>query len=342
MINKKLDIYKKDRFYPLSEKSYYHRKDFFKEILLGAPNKEFLLDDSYSILISGCIKEGLDKLFTGLRDKWEHMSRPEWDEFSQVTCLDHPIINIIHKDPLTNRAFYKPRKYAGDALMLDYIYYPEDHMQGLDKIAKEIFAYTTDTPASQAVRARREITAKLVDEISGEKKNAKIFSLACGHMREVELSTAFKAGYIEKWIGADVDKQSLAKVNDTYGNKVVSTMRLSAMDFIYGDEVSELRKDFDFVYSVGLYDYLSQIAAKILTLRLFNILNSGGKLLIANFLPGIRDIGYMEAFMDWKLVYRNKNAMVNLASAIPKEQIAGIKTFSGGNDNLIFLEVQKV
>ncbi|MNE81900.1 hypothetical protein D3C80_1785830 [compost metagenome] len=38
-------------------------------------------------------------------------------------------------------------------------------------------------------------------------------------------------------------------------------------------------------------------------------LNPGGKLLIANFTPDNWGRGYMEAFMDWKLVLRTREQM---------------------------------
>jgi len=39
-------------------------------------------------------------------------------------CQDHPIAKIILEDPYVRRAFDKPRGYAGDAVMLDFIYKP--------------------------------------------------------------------------------------------------------------------------------------------------------------------------------------------------------------------------
>ena len=42
-------------------------------------------------------------------------------------CQDHPIAKIVledPEDPYVRRAFDKPRGYAGDAIMLDFIYKP--------------------------------------------------------------------------------------------------------------------------------------------------------------------------------------------------------------------------
>src|SRR5215471_14831280 len=39
-------------------------------------------------------------------------------------CQTHPLHRMALEDPFTERAFSKPRGYAGDAVMLDYIYRP--------------------------------------------------------------------------------------------------------------------------------------------------------------------------------------------------------------------------
>jgi hypothetical protein len=44
-----------------------------------------------------------------------------WAGYARA-CLNHPVCRLLHQDPLTYRAFSKPRGYAGDAVMMDYIY----------------------------------------------------------------------------------------------------------------------------------------------------------------------------------------------------------------------------
>jgi len=74
---------------------------------------------------------------------------------------------------------------------------------------------------------------------------------------------------------------------------------------------------------------------------MFQMLRSRGRLLVANFLPGILDIGYMEIFMDWKLIFRNRQEMLEISRDIPQKQIKDIRIFAEENQNIIFLEVRK-
>ena len=95
---------------------------------------------------------------------------------------------------------------------------------------------------------------------------------------------------------------------------------------------------FDLVYSTGLFDYLQQPVARRLVTNLFQLLNPGGRLLVANFLPGIRDVGYMEAFMDWRLVYRDEDA---LNALFTREDLANHEFFMGANRNIAYVVVRK-
>ena len=97
----------------------------------------------------------------------------------------------------------------------------------------------------------------------------------------------------------------------------------------------------DFIYTAGLYDYLSQPVAARLTEILFGRLNPGGRLLIANFLRDIKDIGYMEAYLDWYLTYRDEDEMEALAVSIPAGGMRSKETYVEENDNIIFLDIRK-
>jgi extracellular factor (EF) 3-hydroxypalmitic acid methyl ester biosynthesis protein len=98
---------------------------------------------------------------------------------------------------------------------------------------------------------------------------------------------------------------------------------------------------FDFVYAAGLYDYLNDKVSARLLAAMFELVKPGGKVWIANFLPDIADVGFMEAMMDWWLIYRTPEQIKALTAGLPAEQVAGVRAFSETENNVVFLEVQK-
>ncbi len=74
---------------------------------------------------------------------------------------------------------------------------------------------------------------------------------------------------------------------------------------------------------------------------MFAALRPHGTLLLANFLPDIPDVGYMESFMDWHLIYRTDQEMLELADALPKTDVASVRQFRDSQNTITFLEVTR-
>jgi hypothetical protein len=98
---------------------------------------------------------------------------------------------------------------------------------------------------------------------------------------------------------------------------------------------------FDFVYAAGLYDYLSQKLATRMTSWMFNTTRPGGITLLTNYLRDIDGDGYMEAFMEWELIFRSPEELADTASRIPAEQIADKKTYLEEGGMIVFVELHK-
>jgi hypothetical protein len=56
---------------------------------------------------------------------------------------------------------------------------------------------------------------------------------------------------------------------------------------------------------------------------------------------GIRDVGYMEAFMDWRLEYRDAQEMFALTSSLPQEDVADRATFAEEGGGIVFMIVHR-
>ena len=125
---------------------------------------------------------------------------------------------MLHQDPFTYRAFSKPRGYAGDAVMMDYIYgmgETAEAARNATAMGRAIFRHMATRPSARAVRYRRQLLASLIDGTASKGGNS-VFALAAGHLREVELSTAIPSGGIERFVAMDQDADSLAVVARDY------------------------------------------------------------------------------------------------------------------------------
>jgi hypothetical protein len=294
-----------------------------------------LLESTEPATINGA----LDELFLGLRERRMHSTSESWAAFVEQ-CRKHPLMETLHRDPFTFRAFSKPRKYAGDAVMMDYIYGREEMWEPptTDPVGRAIFDYTTAAPASEGVRARRAFIASRIDRMAEEKNRPHILSIASGHLREAELSAAVRRRKTGRFVALDADPLSAAEVQQSYTRFGVEAVTASFRRLF----VDQTRPgDFDMVYSTGLFDYLNQRAGRRLVTSMFQMLRSDGTLVVANFLPNVRDIGYMETFMDWNLIYRSRRDMADLTMDIPEEEIKSVTLFSEECHNIVFLQLTR-
>jgi hypothetical protein len=302
-----------------------------------------LFDDVRNTLTSApddaTAQQALDQLFGALRERKLHAEPADWLDFVAL-CRRHPLMSLLHQDPFTSRAFHKPRGYAGDAVMMDYIYGREEQWPPpeADPIGRQVFNFTTAAPASEGVRARRAYIATRIDRLAEERRHPHILSIACGHLREASFSSAVRRRKTGRFIALDADAQSASEVNRCYSMYGVETVTASFRGLLRN---SAGVGEFDLVYSTGLFDYLNQRTARRLVSGMFQMLRPGGKLLVANFLPGIRDIGYMETFMDWTLVYRSRRDMVDLTMDIPEDDVKEVHVVSEECRNIVFLHLTR-
>ena len=317
-----------------------HDRGVMIDLLLGDLFDDTLLNEVYAKLSTGEVEKGIDELFLGLQTRRLNSSDQEWTEFVSL-CLRHPLKELLFQDPFTRRAAEKPRGYAGDAVLMDLIYSSDEGWpspEGTTELGRRIFNYTTSAPAAEGVRARREFIADMLDHLVEEIRQPHVLSIACGHLREAILSSAVKRRKLGRFAALDQDTQSLEEVDRRYAGYGVEVIPATIRQ-ILTQRVG--LGDFDVVYSLGLFDYVQQTVGQRLVWEMFQMLRPRGRLLVANFLPGIRDIGYMESYMDWKLLYRTRQEMLDLSVLIPQADIRDIRIFTEENQNIIFLQVWK-
>ena len=265
----------------------------------------------------------------------------EWRDAIASRIRPHAVLDMLHEDPFIGRSYVKPRGYAGDAVLLDFIYHHpavNSYLDAATPRGRAATGFSTNSPAPRAVRNRAWLLAAEIDAICARNPNAEILSMASGHLREVRHSRAVKGRAFGRFLALDQDLESLEVVRSDWGPLGVNAQEGTVKDVIArGNRLGR----FDFIYAAGLYDYLNDKVARRLLESLFALLKKGGKVWIANFLPGIPDRAFMESFMDWWLVYRSPQQMLELAGALPRDEYSSLRTFVEHEANIVFLEVCK-
>jgi hypothetical protein len=289
-------------------------------------------------LRAGQIALALDTLFDDLAARRAEEPR-NWPAYASL-CRNHPICSVLHQDPFTYRAFSKPRGYAGDAVMMDYIYGLGEAGRAVREatpLGRTIFQYMDSRPSARGVRYRRQLIAELIDRVAGQ-GGRRVLAIAAGHLRELELSIAVKTGHLEEFVAFDQDEASLAVVDRDYGHLGVRATQGSVRQILAGKANPGA---YDFVYAAGLFDYLSTPVATALTHRMFDMTRPGGLMLIPNFQAEVPDSGYMEAFMDWRLIYRANHDMHALVGDLPQGEIANCRVFNDCHNAITYLLVER-
>lgn len=254
----------------------------------------------------------------------------------------HPSAKVLQQCPFTRWSFEKPRGYSGDAGLIDFIY---GHPAVAEEVARstpvglDIFEYTINAPGPVAVRERRDILTRYVDDTAARTGDAEVLAIAAGHLREAEASTALAEGRLKRWVALDQDPQSIGSISSQFHGTAVEPIDGSVRGLL-------ARKHrigtFDLIYAAGLYDYLTDKVAIRLTQICMEMLKPGGVFLFANFSDEMADDGYMESYMNWELLQRSEADMWRIANGSAAENTVEKKVWFGANRNIIYSTIKKL
>jgi extracellular factor (EF) 3-hydroxypalmitic acid methyl ester biosynthesis protein len=296
-----------------------------------------LLDRAQACMAAGDSVAAFRLLTTPLAALWSEARASARADDMQAWCNQHPIHPMAIQDPFTERARNKPRGYAGDAVMMDYIYSGVPPA-GSSALGQQIFAATTRAAMGLSVRFRRDLLRSLIDDTVVTTPGARIFSVACGHARELDGSLVGTSVFDGEFVALDQDFESCAEVERAQAGRRVRVLNQGVRELMsLTPELATTLGRFDLIYSAGLYDYLPDSLARRLTTRLLQLLQPGGRLLIGNFVPAGTGRGYMELFMDWTLILRNEAQMVELAHAAGAKQV---RSFVDAHHNVAYVELR--
>jgi len=239
------------------------------------------------------------------------------------------LMPLLIDSPMWRQAYVKPRGYPGDYEFMNMIY--EERPAGTSAFSRVMHQIGRDERLASTVRDRKNY---LIDQLIGTarrvvgtgRNSVRILSVGAGPAREIhDYLVGHEAASVEYTITlVDQDEGALEYANEQVqraaivsGSRVDLRCRyVSFKDLLASPALRDEVSQQDLVYAAGLYDYLPQGLGAVLTRQLFDLLAPHGRLLIGNAASseGIRWVP--EFVLDWQMIYRDREEMLQLAAEI--------------------------
>ena len=246
--------------------------------------------------------------------------------------------------PWMHRARHKPFGYPGDYEVMDFVY--ERPFEGPTLFAKALSLAFLQTKPALAVRYRKDLMKRQLHAClaarAGRKEPVRILSIAAGPAQELYelLSEVDDLPAPLEIVLFDQDKSALAHAYRRLRPVIASRWQGRANVVFLNESIKRLLRDdalfanfdkFDYVYSVGLFDYLQPVTAMRLARNLYGTTAPGGAVYIANMVqhPGR---WFMEQHLEWTLIYRSREELRAIGQrAAPQARIRILEEETGVN-----------
>jgi len=206
----------------------------------------------------------------------------------------------------------KPFGYPGDYRIIDDIYRNHPKTTGYDRLFDNYYQMLA---ISAAVRNRKEdFKRRIIDFANSKQGNpVRIMNLACGSARDIKeiLSSENLLNSNLVFDCYDHDMRAIKYAKSLLGDCPnvhffkQNALRMAATR----NSESKINEKYDFIYSMGLFDYLNHKVSMRLVCNLKKLLKTEGVLAVSS----VRDkhsnpsVHFMEWVGDWNLVYRSDN-----------------------------------
>ena len=251
--------------------------------------------------------------------------------------------------PFAARAALKPRGYAGDSEQMRMIYLND--YQGNSTFSKLLHKHAVAHTASQSVRNRIVLISEMINDYCNDSQtaNSAIDILSVGSGSAFELNDLFTSSQdCSKYnlVLFDQDPVALEEAADLaagIGEKIdafpkINYLKGSVRTMLFSRKIMEPWGRFDFIYSMGLFDYLNSRVAKAVLSRLYRLLKPGGELVVGNFSVSNPSRYYMEYWGDWCLIHRTEKEFRDL---FPNTSAATVRVFYDETGSQMFLDINK-
>lgn len=209
---------------------------------------------------------------------------------------------------LLERAFTKPRGYAGDYYTMELVY--DNEAGGAGRLGCYIDRWALELPSARAVRNRRMLMARTMHEARAQTDaGLLVTSLASGSARE--LFDIFKStdSPVRHATCIDLDHEALSfaksRAKAIGVTDRITFARDNVIDLAAGSGSTRVPPQ-DLIYSAGLIDWLQDADVEALLDWMYDHLRPGGLAVLGNFDPADPDRSFLTCILEWPVVYRSE------------------------------------
>jgi extracellular factor (EF) 3-hydroxypalmitic acid methyl ester biosynthesis protein len=233
---------------------------------------------------------------------------------------------LILGSEVMKRTNLRPRGYAGDAEMMEMLY--ENRYLGTYVFNRLMHKHPVEAPAAQAVRNRRQLIPRVLREVL-----ARFPGLSPGGFRFMSVASGPAAELQDLFLAAedfalfhctllDQDlfalgcaREAIERIEASRGIRVrVDYLNHSVRTMLRDRDLVGTFGRHHFIYSMGLFDYLTPPVGKAVLTKIYDLLLPGGTLVVGNYHVDNPSRFYMEYWLDWVLYHRTNAEMLELAS----------------------------
>ena len=251
-------------------------------------------------------------------------------ESNQLFEIIKPILNT---DCVVGFCYLKPHGYTGDFEIIDRMY-QEWKSPNSDKYHKWD-AFFHSLHSVRAVRNRKQYLVNQLTELISRVDEPQVLDLASGPCTDLYEFFIKHPDSKAHFDCLDMDEKAIDYGSAICDNFIDSITYINKNAFRYRPD-----KEYDLIWSAGLFDYFTDKLFIRLMSNMYNLLAENGKLVIGNFSNYNPSRGAMELFGQWYLHHRSEEELVELAmkGGVPRDKINVYSEDTGVN---LFLHLDK-
>ena len=252
----------------------------------------------------------------------------------------------IYQGKIVERAFAKPRGYPGDYFTLEQIYNNKPESTGIGCYSD---LYFLANEYAAAVRKRKDTMKEILSDFisSSSLSRINILNIACGSCREIKelfIDDEYKTKKQIIFNLVDQDEEALGFVDKIIPKRqslIFNCVQEDVMNLSRKVTYQEQLKSQDFIYSIGLCDYLPDRVLRQLIEFCLSVLSESGRLILAH-----KDITRCNPmapdwFCDWKFYPRTEEEFKRLIQSAKDKKMTFEKTVREKSGRIFFITTRK-